>query len=215
MWDSAVRIGGTGALQATVIPTLICPSDPAVSSSPQVADPNRPGEYVAVMSYAPVVGTLNGFNVVDEGVMNNGARIAQITDGLSNTFLFGEKSFSDPLWPEIRQEMLNANPSLVVIFPENFAFLAAWGGGEDIIGYIAGANAQINYRFPPTSSLPDFNAAFSAFLIRLYGFTSRHPGGANFAFADASVHFLSETVSFPTLQALCTISKGEIITEAY
>ncbi len=34
------------------------------------------------------------------------------------------------------------------------------------------------------------------------GFASKHPGGANFAFADGSVHFLKDTISIVTYRAL-------------
>jgi len=38
---------------------------------------------------------------------------------------------------------------------------------------------------------------------------SRHPGGANAALADGSVHFLDETVDLEVLAALCTRAGGE------
>jgi prepilin-type processing-associated H-X9-DG protein len=43
------------------------------------------------------------------------------------------------------------------------------------------------------------------------GFGSWHPGGATFLFGDGSVHFLPDSTSFPTFQALCSINGGEVI----
>ncbi len=40
---------------------------------------------------------------------------------------------------------------------------------------------------------------------------SDHPGGANAAFCDASVHFLSQTIDLNVLFALCTRDQREII----
>ena len=40
---------------------------------------------------------------------------------------------------------------------------------------------------------------------------SRHPGGANGAFCDGSVRFLSETMDLHALAAICTRAGGEII----
>lgn len=41
-------------------------------------------------------------------------------------------------------------------------------------------------------------------------YRSDHPGGANFLFADGSVHFLSETIDMLTYQNLSTMAGGEI-----
>ena len=46
------------------------------------------------------------------------------------------------------------------------------------------------------------------------GFKSLHPGGANFALADGSVHFLSETMDYKTYNALGTKAGGEIASVA-
>ena len=45
---------------------------------------------------------------------------------------------------------------------------------------------------------------------RVNGIKSRHPGGAYVALADGSVHFLSETMSFPVLWALGTRKLGTL-----
>jgi len=41
------------------------------------------------------------------------------------------------------------------------------------------------------------------------GFKSRHPGGANFAMADGSVHFFSATVDYKLFNQLGTRDGGE------
>jgi prepilin-type processing-associated H-X9-DG protein len=40
-----------------------------------------------------------------------------------------------------------------------------------------------------------------------------HTGGANFVFADGSVHFIRDTVSLTTLAQLITRAGGEIVTD--
>ncbi len=47
------------------------------------------------------------------------------------------------------------------------------------------------------------------------GFSSRHPGGANFAFGDGSVHFLSETIDLELFQQLADRADGKLILESY
>ena len=42
-------------------------------------------------------------------------------------------------------------------------------------------------------------------------FWSLHPGGANFLFADGSVHFISRNISHDTLRSLATYNSGEVL----
>ena len=43
------------------------------------------------------------------------------------------------------------------------------------------------------------------------GFKSRHPGGAQFVFADGSVHFLFDSIDYETYQKLGDRRDGEVI----
>lgn len=100
-------------------------------------------------------------------------RIAQITDGTSNTILIGERESKvgrSGSWIGVR------NPS---------------GDGSRGIWYNMGhARAMINSPDPPNGWGGDKGAG--------EGFSSDHPGGANFALCDGSVRFISETIEFGT-----------------
>ena len=48
-----------------------------------------------------------------------------------------------------------------------------------------------------------------------WGFGSWHPGGANFLFADGSVRFLANDMSFRLFQALNSINGFEEVSEDY
>ena len=53
------------------------------------------------------------------------------------------------------------------------------------------------------------------FYKRVGVYSSEHAGGANLAFADGSVKFVSDKISLLTLRALCTKASGEVIAEEY
>ncbi|HZU38971.1 MAG TPA: H-X9-DG-CTERM domain-containing protein [Gemmataceae bacterium] len=72
------------------------------------------------------------------------------------------------------------------------------------------AAGPINYRIP-TNPPPTGAARSLAFNKRLLGYSSNHAGGANIAFADGSVRFLSDNLSLITLQALATRAGGEVV----
>jgi prepilin-type processing-associated H-X9-DG protein len=64
------------------------------------------------------------------------------------------------------------------------------------------ANCPINYRRP--------NGQFWDNWYDM-GFNSRHPGGAQFALADGSVRFISESIQLGMYRALSTIQAGEVV----
>jgi prepilin-type N-terminal cleavage/methylation domain-containing protein/prepilin-type processing-associated H-X9-DG protein len=182
------------------ISTLICPSDtkndtiqlPATRASSGVVPgwsfneiyPLPPGVWMqAYTSYAGNAGTftfgysklmpdavLQQFN----GVIYNDStvKMADITDGTSNTFLFGEHSkgqlfildpgyaISDGSWNSGRWY----DTLFSTLYPLNLGY-----GNNVAIG-------QNLYYDPPTAG-------------------SLHPGGANFAFCDGSVHFIKNSIS--------------------
>jgi prepilin-type N-terminal cleavage/methylation domain-containing protein/prepilin-type processing-associated H-X9-DG protein len=131
---------------------------------------------------------------------NSRTRIGDVTDGLSNTIMVGERSS-------------NHSPS---------TWTGAVTGGR-CPAWMAG---QIPYTPPPGPAYD--NADFDEALVLAHGnashlpsadlpiwdpdtFYSLHtPRGANFLFGDGSVHFLMNGINGITYQALCTIAGGEI-----
>jgi prepilin-type processing-associated H-X9-DG protein len=62
---------------------------------------------------------------------------------------------------------------------------------------------SLNWALPPDNP-PCIN-------LGQWGFRSRHPGGANFLFADSSVRFLKNGINYLVYQALGTRANGEVI----
>jgi prepilin-type N-terminal cleavage/methylation domain-containing protein/prepilin-type processing-associated H-X9-DG protein len=136
--------------------------------------------------------------------LDSHVRIADVTDGTSTTFLFGERSHSDPEYDRITVVTPRRHP---------LAALGAWGfvvasdPGGALAWHTLSAAVPINHRVPPDAQEGD-NATITD---RLCAFGSSHPGGANFAFADGSVRFVSDQTALATLQALSTRAGGEVV----
>jgi prepilin-type N-terminal cleavage/methylation domain-containing protein/prepilin-type processing-associated H-X9-DG protein len=133
----------------------------------------------------------------DDRASSQGTRIGDITDGTSNTLLVGERPPNRGL---------------------DWGWCYACTFGQDHEGTLdatLGVN-EVNLQqsgVPETDACPPGPYRFSAGRIDnpcdAFHFYSPHPGGANFLFADGSVHFLSYGIDNTTLRALATMSGGE------
>jgi prepilin-type N-terminal cleavage/methylation domain-containing protein/prepilin-type processing-associated H-X9-DG protein len=204
--------GGRNATQAQVIKILLCPSDPLPEPVWQLTATGAPPwswGFYGMSSYGGNAGrrsvhtggppdyprmTRDGIFFIDSSV-----RLADITDGTSNTLLFGERYHRDPeydrRWPVVWP----------VVGP-----MASWGKWGAVANQGAMGNVtlstpvQINYQVPSGGD-------FSTVENRVCAFGSGHAHGANFAFADGSVRFLSESTPLATLQALSTRAGEEVV----
>jgi prepilin-type processing-associated H-X9-DG protein len=86
--------------------------------------------------------------------------------------------------------------------------------GETLPGHCAwmsayAPNFTVTGTSIPLNTMEEDNGTGGAW-YRCCGFKSRHPGGANFAMGDASVHFVSETIDFRIYNHLGTRAGGEV-----
>ncbi len=221
-------IGGSGALTATVLPGLVCASD-TIPANPYAGGSRwygitSYGGNGGSRSYDPQFASNDGvFFVIGPGSQTapNGrpVQIAEILDGASNTFLFGERSHHDP-----HHDSFAANvtaPSGQFVNPMGSVGWWAPSGGRLAGGDVTmSAFSPINFRTPARfeeggTMVPpatDYNSYLYYNDRRLCAFGSNHPGGANFVFGDASGRFLSESTSLVTLQRLAVRNDGQIAT---
>ncbi|HEV3144520.1 MAG TPA: DUF1559 domain-containing protein [Gemmataceae bacterium] len=222
----ANEAGGSNAPAATVIPIYVCPMDP-IASNPQ----NRGnGNWAALTSYAGNGGsrTMMPNSATNDGIFLQTTpgvgriRIGQITDGTSNTLFFGERMHADSNWDSFLNAPFLPPPSDPPFFP--LATYGIWApvGLYGIGDVTLSGQATINYSqpfgyqpppqtIPPSPPTPIPWAAFQPYYEnRLAAYGSRHTGGANFALADGSVRFISQTLPLATLQALSTRAGGEV-----
>jgi prepilin-type N-terminal cleavage/methylation domain-containing protein/prepilin-type processing-associated H-X9-DG protein len=207
--------GGTDATAARIIPIHRCPSDLlsviVYADIHHTAIPEGWG-YYGIGSYCGNAGTRScpQNQLSRDGIfsLDSKVRVEDITDGTSNTFLFGERSHRDPEYDRIAGAV--GGPSSNADRP--LADRGAWGfvlgrlPGGFLFEHTLSSAVPINYQVPPSASVADWPTAWN----RLCAFGSGHPGGANFAFVDGSVRFVSDSIPLATLQALSTRNGGEV-----
>jgi prepilin-type processing-associated H-X9-DG protein len=172
---------------ATVVPAFLCPADDRVTSPATVGSVGLR----AFTSYLGVEGTNAG--VVD-GVLylDSKCRLADVTDGSSNTLLVGERPPSADLvlgwWYAGWGQRKNGDGDMLLgVRSRNYA------------GYGPGC-PEGPYHFTPGAFKNQCDA---------FHFWSPHAGGAHFALADGSVRFLSYSAD-PVMPALATRAGGEV-----
>jgi prepilin-type N-terminal cleavage/methylation domain-containing protein/prepilin-type processing-associated H-X9-DG protein len=169
--------------------------------------------YAAVQTQADPTGAsfpnMNG--AYASGTLNHGVRIAQVTDGTANTLLVCEHppdgNFTYGWWFAAAGTDGSGNAE-VTLGANEFAVNATDAGNPFAAASSYPANGCLfepkagggGYHFGPG----DVNNFCS-----LYHYWSFHPGGANFAFGDASVRFLNYGVTPLVMMALSTKSGGE------
>ncbi|MCO6459600.1 MAG: DUF1559 domain-containing protein [Pirellulaceae bacterium] len=232
-WDEADplnnTVGESASRTATRLATLVCPSDviptnPIDTGSGRWYGLTSYGGNGGSRSYDPQLATNDGlFFVIGPGSQTaptlKPVRMADVTDGLSNTLLFGERSHVDP-----NHDSFAANvtaPGGQFINPMRTVGWWAPSGGRLAAGDVTlSAFAPINFRVPaPFSSggsmvppATDYNSYRYYNDRRMCAFGSEHPGGANFALADGSVRFIAQTISMPMLQAAAVRDDAQVVT---
>jgi prepilin-type processing-associated H-X9-DG protein/prepilin-type N-terminal cleavage/methylation domain-containing protein len=208
---------GTNATTAQVLKVLLCPSDPLpdpvchfVEELPQYA---YAWGFYGLSSYGGNAGKRSypgPLRLTRDGIFcwDSGIRLGDVTDGASNTFLFGERLRVDP---EFDRLTLTTGANFYPLGKTGkWAAVFATEGGSPP-HHLLSTPVPINYRVPADLSPQEFLGATGAHNNRLCAFGSGHPGGANFAFVDGSVRFLSDKIDLATLQALSTRAGGEVV----
>jgi hypothetical protein len=196
---------GPNCFMKQKIKTLVCPSNTNAGNPFSVLD--GPGNYF-INSYFASAGTrgyprraaagIPSLNAYRDGVFdqNRQNRIEDVSDGTSNTLMFGERHYFDPVFNAIPDENIG---------DWGWCWFGAQGDA------FLGANVPINFKLPA-----NFNSLSGAQQQQLYddrinAYGSGHTGGANFTLSDGSVRFIRDSISPATLLYLGTKSGGEVI----
>jgi prepilin-type processing-associated H-X9-DG protein len=187
----------------TKVSTFVCPSDSSFVPQFTVVDDSTSsttlGTPICDVASSDYVGCFGTGDVSDipgrdhgEGLFfrNRSVQIAEITDGTSQTIAVGEKSqiLARATWTGA---VSHAAVPITELQAENG--LSPEGGGALVLshtGELDGPNSK-----PAHADQ----------------FWSRHPGGADFTFADGSVRFIKEKRPLRLFQALATRQGGEVV----
>jgi prepilin-type N-terminal cleavage/methylation domain-containing protein/prepilin-type processing-associated H-X9-DG protein len=205
------------APRRTPIATYLCPSDTGAQTvpvydcgnPPSAANTPVPITDGAVCSY---VGCLGGGSASNpdplcgcyewqpfNGVFhrNSRVRIADITDGTSQTIGVGERNsgFVQSIWAGVV-------PGAEIVYnqsthppPYNQALPGCQNWRPSITAIVVHSR---QYTVNAANGSPA-------------SFHSAHPGGGNFLFMDGSCHFINSSIDLTTMRALCTRNYGEVI----
>ena len=189
---------GAGAYIAQVVKSMLCP---AASTSPIDNVTDTPNIW-ALTNYRGVAGVVAwpDSDETTDGLLyrNRAHKIADVSDGTSNTLLFSEFSNLDPVF------------NSYAAFDDNLIGWGWWcyGGVGDVL---VGTEAPINFRIPANIASLPAGTQQQYYNWRINAIGSEHSGGANACRADGSVIFLSNNISLTTLQALGSRAGGEVI----
>jgi prepilin-type N-terminal cleavage/methylation domain-containing protein len=211
-----------------VVPTMMCPSNPGgpfnegtnaaenglyfrthyfgaagTRGYPRSATDGRPSLFNPFAPATPTVtpsGT--GYAALSDGILlqNKQLTMGGATDGTSNTLLLGERQYFD--------QVFDSSP----ITDDRIRDWGwVWFGAQG--DCFLGTGVPINFRLP--ANFDTLGGATQQLLFddRINAFGSMHTGGAQFALADGSIHFLSQSISAITYRAMGTRSGGEVVAD--
>jgi len=216
-----IIMGGTVHADGTVnepaarvlVPTFLCPSDPAGVISPEGFGPTN---------YLFNVGS----GLINQGLIRvgpdgrhpdgiayeaSGVRLADILDGTANTVAIGETKLGlgggqGPYQSHQRQHIRNTAAFPACNSPPS---AAVWWGdrGEK---WLSGSfpHGAMTFFNSPNSTQPDCQNTTS--VNALMAPRSYHPGGVQLLFCDGHVTFVSDSIRAEVLRAMATRAGGEV-----
>jgi prepilin-type N-terminal cleavage/methylation domain-containing protein len=185
-WNIASNRDQKTGILLTQISVFMCPSSPDRGATifgpldyPATQDVTA-GKYITLL-----VTDKNGVGVLGKDTRR---KLADITDGTSNTLLLAEDAGRDPVW-QMGQMVPNSTSA------------GSWGN----VG-----NQVVLIGFDPTTRTQPGPCGINCNNDNeIYSF---HSGGANVVCADGSVHFLAATTPIQVISDLITRSGGEVPT---
>jgi prepilin-type N-terminal cleavage/methylation domain-containing protein/prepilin-type processing-associated H-X9-DG protein len=179
------------------VPVFFCPSDNALDLNPSLNRANLQGQPAATSNYKGVTGDCWPYSATyaNKGNLCNG-----LTTGNG---IFTRGDINKPM----RIPKITDGTSGTFFLGEDIPEIDAHCAWFYANGSMATAAIPPNIMKRPNGTLYDPYNDWP----ELYSFRSRHPNGLQFAFADGSVRFISQSIPLTTYRALATINSSEVI----
>ncbi|MFK7778720.1 MAG: DUF1559 domain-containing protein [Gimesia sp.] len=196
--DVTPKIAATNQAE-TIIPGLVCPSDPSASTNSDRPSPaqgyrwgksNYPGVRASVFwDTTPTTPTATTVKA-SFGNSTVKLRFRDMTDGSSNIIMVGEKTTKD-------------SPAPNAITRTAALWIGLQGDENSILG--TASSAETTTPAPSKNELINQSSANA--------FSSPHVGGCHFLMGDGKVRFISENINGDTYTWLAGISDGHVLGE--
>jgi prepilin-type N-terminal cleavage/methylation domain-containing protein/prepilin-type processing-associated H-X9-DG protein len=212
---------GNNTAMATSVSSFLCPTDPqTLLPTGQAGENYRPNSGNGIQ-YVSGASDPYGFNTTLPPFNGpffpvSSTRLADITDGTSNTAAFaemGKGDMSNGVATEKTDQFYDQNhpttPDQAVADCQSFLYtnLAFQGLSTSGVPWLEGStSAMYNHVNVPNKRsciYPPGRIVNTA--------NSYHPGGVNVGFCDGSVRFVKASISLPTWRALGSRNGGEIV----
>jgi prepilin-type N-terminal cleavage/methylation domain-containing protein/prepilin-type processing-associated H-X9-DG protein len=215
---------GNATVLNTTINTFLCPSE-----SQTIPAGNGAGTNYSLSEGSNIVynyGATDTKNQQTNEPVPNGPffpntvyRIAQFTDGTSNSIITGERllgDFSNLIATDVRD--IFKSPAIPVTLSDavtmcqqldwtNLAYQSYSTDGTPWLEGTVNTGACLKVVAPPNTRSCEFMNISRITLTA----ASNHPGGVNIGFADGSIHYIKNSISLTVWWALGSINGGEVI----
>jgi prepilin-type N-terminal cleavage/methylation domain-containing protein/prepilin-type processing-associated H-X9-DG protein len=190
-WVFGMDQPGQNPALGVVVNTYVCPSEPL----PRQTQQGTFGDLQLILAFTDYQGVSGTNYITNDGTLgcNIAVRIADITDGTSNTLMVGERHSSKGLhYGAWFAGCGQYGPGLPVGDEQR--------GSADVVLGVREINGQASgipeldqcpagpYHFQPGGQIRDSTGEINQ-ECDYFHYWSHHPGGANFLMADGSVHF--------------------------
>ncbi|MFI4875300.1 MAG: DUF1559 domain-containing protein [Blastopirellula sp. JB062] len=202
--DGTAAVNDAIAAAKIAVPLFQCPTDTSDGINPKKSN-------FGTSNYLVNAGTGGGspYGVSAEGVRNgvffasSKKRLADITDGTSNTIFISERTTEDDKVGSCRGSNCLWEGGLW-IGPRKYSSVLSIASGLQMVDVEFMGGGSTAYLI---------NGSLSVTWGYAYNASSLHPGGVQIVLGDGSVRFLTEHVSLPTYRRLMLPQDGEVVGE--